>query len=71
MPLPRHLLIASVALILGGASSGLAYAQSAADVAGSPAMRVYESTMMECFKTVMNVDPAAAALSKNKAALNM
>ncbi|HEY0902099.1 MAG TPA: hypothetical protein VGD95_08250, partial [Micavibrio sp.] len=46
-------------------------AQSAADVAGSPAMRVYESTMMECFKTVMNVDPAAAALSKNKAALNM
>lgn len=45
--------------------------QSAAGLAASPAMRIYDGTVADCFKEVTNIDPFEAARSKNTQALNM
>lgn len=45
--------------------------QSATGLASSPAMRIYDGTVVDCFKEVTNVDPLEAARTKNTAALNM
>ncbi len=78
MPLARHILLTSLAMLSLVAPAAELYAQTskpvpetAAGVANSSAMRVYDGAMTDCFKEVMNVDPLEAARSKNTAALNM
>ena len=48
-----------------------AVVKGAASLAASPAMRIYDGTVVDCFKEVTNVDPVEAARTKNMQALNM
>ncbi len=83
MPFAGHLLKTCVALAALSLPTGIAYAQtaagnpspavreSAAAVAASPAIRVYDDAISACFTEVTNVDLLEAARTKNKTALNM
>lgn len=45
--------------------------KEAAGLAASPAMRVYDGSVLDCFKEATNIDPVEAARTKNTQALNM